>query len=169
MKNNRVATLIALAMVAALIAYFPPGPFSWRTFLLDPSSNGMKLMFLAKVYLVPAVLSLVAVVGFRVQMGLAMTGAAPSAVFPLALLASGAMMAALRSMSGGVGGVPGYAVGMSLGYTLMANVYGFRKTGETVFGRPMLKIVWRNQVKAMSPGAVPAESSASAGQASAAA
>ncbi|HEY4362814.1 MAG TPA: hypothetical protein VGN17_17730 [Bryobacteraceae bacterium] len=180
MKNNRVATIFALALVGALIAYFPPGPFSWRTFLLDPSSNEAKLMFLAKVYLAPALLSMVAVVGFRVQMGLSMTGAAPSAVFPLALLASGAMMAGLRSMSGGVGGVPGYAVGMSLGYTLMANIYGFKKTEQTVFGRPVLKIVWRKQALANAtpvaqtgPGVGPASSAVgqapAVGQASAAA
>jgi len=148
MKNNRAGILVALALVAAMIAYFPPGPFSWRAFVTDPSSTWMKLLFLGKVYLVPAALSLAAVVGFRIQMGLAMTGAAPGTTFPLALLASAAMMAALRSMSGGVGGVPGYAVGMALGYTLMANIHGFQKTGETVFGRPGLKIVWRKQARA---------------------
>lgn len=147
MKNKHLASLLALAMVAAMIAYFPPGPFSWRTFINDQSSVWMKLVFLGKVYMVPAVLSFVAVVGFRLQMGISMTGAASGAVFPVALLASGAMMAALRSMAGGVGGVPGYAVGMAVGYTLMSNIYGIRKTEQTVFGRPVLKIVWRKEIE----------------------
>ena len=134
-------------MVAALVAYFPPGPFSWRTFINDQSSLWLKLVFLVKVYVVPAGLAFVAVVGFRVQMGIAMTGAASGAVFPVALLASGAMMAALRSMSGGVGGVPGYAVGMAVGYTLMSKIYGLKKTEQTVFGRPVLKIVWRKELE----------------------
>lgn len=151
MKKNRIATVIALALVALLIAFYPPGPFSWRAFILDASSPWAKLLFLTKVYLVPAVLSFVAVVCFRIQMGIAMTGVASGSVFPLALLASGAMMAALRSMSGGVGGVPGYAVGMALGYTLMSNIYGLQKTESTVFGRPVLKIVWRKQVQASAP------------------
>ena len=80
-------------MVAALIAYFPPGSFTWRNFILDPASGWTKLVFLGKVYLVPAVLSFIAIVAFRVQMGIAMTGVASGSVFPLALVASGAMMA----------------------------------------------------------------------------
>jgi hypothetical protein len=148
MKNNRLASLLALAMVAAMIAYFPPGPFSWRTFINDQSSVWMKLVFLGKVYLMPAALSFAAVVGFRLQMGISMTGASSGAVFPVALLASVAMMSALRSMSGGVGGVPGYAVGMAVGYTLMSKIYGLRKTDQTVFGRPVLKIVWRKDLEA---------------------
>ncbi len=165
MKNNRLATFLALGMVAALIAYFPPGPFSWRAFINDSSSSWMKIVFLGKVYLIPAVLSFVAIVAFRIQMGIAMTGVASGSVFPLALVDSGAIMAALRSMSGGVGGVPGYAVGMALGYTLMSNIYGLKKTGDTVLGRPVLKIVWRRDVDAAAAQAP----QASAAQASSAA
>jgi hypothetical protein len=159
MKTKRLATFLALALVATLIAYFPPGPFSWRTFILDQSPTLQKVLFLGKVYLVPAVLAFLAVIGFRVQMAIAVSGASPNAVFPLALLASIAMMAALRSMSGGVGGVPGYAVGMALGYTLMSSVHGLQKTGETLLGRPLLKIVWR---KPAGPSAPPQEVSAAA-------
>jgi hypothetical protein len=68
MKNNHLATFLALAMVAALIAYFPPGPFSWRAFINDKSALFPKLVFLAKSYLVPVSLSVVAVVGFPLQM-----------------------------------------------------------------------------------------------------
>ena len=160
MKNNHLATFLALAMVAALIAYFPPGPFSWRTFIDDKSALLPKLVFLAKAYLVPALLSFVAVVGFRLQMGMSMTGAGAGAVFPIALIASGAMMAALRSMSGGVGGVPGYAVGMAVGYTLMSRIYGVRKTEQTVFGKPVLRIVWRKELEAA--GKAPRSSAAAA-------
>jgi hypothetical protein len=151
MKNKHLPSILALAMVAALIVYFPPGPFSWRAFLTDQAPLMTKLLFLGKAYLVPAALSFAAVVAFRLQMGLAVTGVASSAVFPLALLASGAMMAALRSMSAGIGGVPGYALGMAIGYTLMSKIHGLRKTEQTVFGRPVLKVVWRSEADAVRP------------------
>ena len=144
MQKNRIPFVLALAMVAALIAFFPPGPFSWRTFLYDPSTLAVKSFYLFKVYVVPALLSFFAVVCFRLQMGISMRGASWSSIFPFALVASGAMMVALRAMSGGVGGVPGYALGMAAGYTLTGRIYAIRKSGRTVFGRPMLEIVWNS-------------------------
>jgi len=46
-------------------------------------------------------------------------------------------------MVAGVGGVPGYALGMASAYTVMSRFYGLKPSGRTLFGQPMLRILWR--------------------------
>src|ERR1700683_3327322 len=75
-------------------------------------------------------------------------GASGTAVFPMVPIASGCMMTAFRSMASGVGGVPGYALGMALGYTLMSQMHSIQPTGRILFGKPMLRIVWRGELAA---------------------
>ena len=147
-KRNYVPVLFALAGLAFLIARFPPFQITWLHFFRDPAPLAVKLAFLSKVYALPCSLSLSAVVLFQLQGRLAGLGMGGSAVFPLALLASGCMMSAFRSMVSGVGGVPGYALGMALGYTLMSRVHSLQPSGRLVLGRPMLRIVWRGEIEA---------------------
>jgi hypothetical protein len=154
-KRNSVPVFLALVALGWLIAHFPPFQITWRHFFFkDPSPVAVKLAFLFKVYALPCCLSLVAVVLFQLQGKLGALGASGSAVFPMALLASGCMMSAFRSMVSGVGGVPGYALGMALGYTLMSSVHSFQPSGRILFGRPMLRVVWRGELAAQKAAAL---------------
>jgi|SRR5579862_4301170 len=147
--RNYIPSFLALAALAWIVAHYPPFQITWQRFLFkDPTPAVLKIAFLFKVYGLPCCMALGAVVLFQLQGKLGALGAGASSVFPLALLASGCMMTAFRSMASGVGGVPGYALGMALGYTLMARVHSFQPTGRVVFGRPMLRIVWRGELAA---------------------
>jgi hypothetical protein len=153
-KRNSIPVFVALAALVWVIAHFPPFQITWqRFFFKDPSPVTTKLAFLIKVYALPCGLSLVAVVLFQLQGKLGAMGASGASVFPLALLASACMMSAFRSMASGVGGVPGYALGMALGYTMMSRMHSLQPTGRMVFGRPMLRIVWRGELAAQKAAA----------------
>jgi hypothetical protein len=153
-KRNYVPVVLALAALGWIIAHFPPFQITWQHFFFkDPSPVAVKLAFLLKVYALPCCLSLIAVVLFQLQGKLGALGASGSSVFPMALLASGCMMSAFRSMASGVGGLPGYALGMALGYTLMSRMHSFQPSGRTLFGRPMLRIVWRGELAAQKAAA----------------
>jgi hypothetical protein len=148
-KRNYIPVLLALAGLIWMTAHFPPFQIGWqRFFFKDPAPVTTKLAFLFKVYGLPCCLSFGAVLLLQMQGKLGALGASGSAIFPLALLASGCMMSAFRSMVSGVGGVPGYALGMALGYTLMSRIHSFQPASRLVFGRPMLRIVWRGELDA---------------------
>jgi len=150
MKTRKaVPVLLALAALGWIIARFPPFQITWQRFLFtDPTPVAVKVAFLLKAYALPCALSLIAVVLFQMQGKLGALGASGSSVFPMALVASGCMMSAFRSMTTGVGGVPGYALGMALGYTLMSRLHSFQPSGRVLFGRPMLRVVWRGEIAA---------------------
>jgi hypothetical protein len=133
--------------MGVLIAYFPPGRFSWHRFFAEVPIRE-KLPFLLKVYAAPACLSFCAVVLFQLQMRLSMGGAPVNVIFPLSVLGATSMLGAFRVMVGGIGGVPGYAVGMAAGYTMMSRLYAVKPSGRTLFGKPMLRIVWRGDPEA---------------------
>jgi hypothetical protein len=141
--KTRIPILLALVAVGALIAYFPPGSFTWHRFFADESSAKLKLVYLFKIYAVPFCLSFAAVVLFQLQMRTSVGGAPP-----LSVLGSISMLGAFRSMVAGIGGVPGYAVGMAAAYTMMSRYYGIKPSGRTLFGKPMVKIVWRGDPEA---------------------
>jgi hypothetical protein len=140
--------LLAFAVLAVLVVCFPPGSFSWHRFFADQAPFGRKLGFLLKAYAIPACLSFAAVVLFQVQMRMSIGGAPGSVIFPLAVLGATSMLAAFRTMTGGIGGVPGYAFGMASGYTVMSRFYGIRPSGRMLFGKPMLKVIWRGDPEA---------------------
>jgi hypothetical protein len=149
MKNKSFfPILLALAVVAVLVACFPPGGFSWHRFFIDQAPFGRKLGFLLKAYALPACLSFTAVVLFQVQMRMSLGGAPVGVIFPLAVLGATSMLGAFRSMTGGIGGVPGYAVGMASAYTMMSRLYAVRPSGRMLFGKPMLRVVWRGDPEA---------------------
>jgi hypothetical protein len=153
-RRNYFPVLAAMAALGWTIAHFPPFTITWhRFFFNDPSPAIVKFAFLAKVYAIPCCLSMGAIVMFQLQARLGALGASPSLVFPLALLASGCMMSAFRTMVNGVGGVPGYALGMALGYTLMSRMHSLQPSGRTLFGRPMLRVVWRGELAAQQAAA----------------
>ncbi len=152
-KRNYVPGILALAGLIWMIAHFPPFQITWLHFLKDPAPATVKLAFLFKVYGLPCCLSFGAVLLLQTQAKLGALGATASSVFPMALLASGCMMSAFRSMVSGVGGVPGYALGMALGYTLMSRVHSVQPSGRMLFGKPMLRIVWRGELAAQKAAA----------------
>jgi hypothetical protein len=163
-KRNYVPVLLVLAGLVWLIAQFPPFQIGWQRFLFkDPSPIALKLTFLFKVYGLPCCLSMCAIILFQMQGKMGAMGAPASSVFPLALLGSGCMMSAFRSMVSGVGGVPGYALGMALGYTLMSRVHSFQPSGRILFGRPMLRIVWRGELAAQKAAAAQLQAREEAG------
>jgi hypothetical protein len=146
--RNYIPTLLALLVFALLVAEFPPFQITWFGFLKDPAPLARKLGFLLKVYGVPFSMSFLGIVFMQMQGRLAMVGATASSVFPLALFGSAAMLAAFRTMVSGLGGVPGYALGFALGYTVMSRVHSIQPTGRLLLGRPMLRIVWRGELEA---------------------
>jgi len=163
-KRNYLPCIVALVALGWIIAHFPPFQITWRRFFFtDPQPLTVKLAFLFRVYALPCCLSLGAVVLFQVQGRLGALGASGSSVFPMALMASGCMMSALRSLVSGVGGLPGYALGMALGYTLMSRVHSIQPSGRILFGRPMLRIVWRSELVAQRAAAARLQSRADSG------
>jgi hypothetical protein len=162
-KRNFTPVLLALVGLGWLVVHFPPFQITWLHFFKDPAPVSVKLAFLCKVYAVPCSLSLAAVVLFQMQGKLGALGAAGSSIFPMALLASGCMMSAFRTMVSGVGGVPGYALGMAIGYTLMSRVHSLQPSGRILFGRPMLRIVWRGELEAQRAAAARLQDRADAG------
>ncbi len=149
MKNKSyLPILLVLVVLGILIAYFPPGLKSWHRFFADLSPVGLKVLYLLKAYAIPAGLSFCAVVLFQLQMRMSVGGAPVTVIFPLSILGATSMLGAFRTMVGGVGGVPGYALGMATAYTMMSRFYAVRPSGRTLFGKPMVKIVWRGDPEA---------------------
>ncbi len=91
----------------------------------------------------PCCLSFGAVILLQLQAKLGALGA--TSIFPIALVASGCRMPAFRTM---VSGVPGYALGMALGYTPMSRMHSLQSSGRVLSGRPMLRMVWRGELAA---------------------
>lgn len=147
-QRNYLACLFALAVLGVLIFLFPPFQITWAAFFNEPSSWPRKISFLLRVYALPCTLSFGAIFLMQMQARLGAVGAEASSVFPVALVSAGCMMTALRSMAGGVGGVPGYALGMALAYTVMSRVHSIQPSGKFLFGRPMIRIVWKGEVLA---------------------
>ncbi len=143
MKKSFIPIFLALAVLATLIVCFPPGSFSWHRFFIDQAPLTRKVGFLLRVYALPAGLSFLAVLLFQVQMRLSLGGAPTAVIFPLAVLGATSMLGAFRTMVAGVGGVPGYAIGMASAYTMMSRFYGVKPSGRKLFGQPMLRILWR--------------------------
>lgn len=146
--RNYLPTLLALIVFGLLIAEFPPFQFTWHRFFADPSPVARKAGFLLRVYGLPFSMSFLAIVFMSLQGRLAAVGASASSVFPLALFGAAGMMTAFRSMASGVGGIPGYAMGMALAYTMMSRVHSIQPSGRLVMGRPVLRIVWRGELEA---------------------
>jgi hypothetical protein len=146
--RNFVPPLLALAVFVLLVAEFPPFQITWHRFFEDPAPLARKLGFLLRAYGLPFCMSFFAIIFMQMQGRLAMVGATASSIFPLALFGSAGMLAAFRSMTSGVGGVPGYAMGFALAYTIMSRVHSIQPTGRLVLGRPMLRIVWRGELEA---------------------
>ena len=163
-KRNYIPVLLALAALGWLIARFPPFQITWMHFLPPgPEPVSTKLAFLFKVYGLPCLLSLAAVTLLQMQGKLGALGAQASTIFPVGLFASGCLMSAFRSMISGVGGVPGYALGMALGYTLMSRVHSLQPSGRILFGRPMMRIVWRGEIEAQRKAAMRLQARGDAG------
>ena len=145
MRPRHIWSIIALLLLGTLVYFFPPGGLTWKQFFAtNPRiTNRMRALFLVQSYLVPAVLSFLGIVMYQVMMRVSMRGAMASVVFPFSLIGASCMMCAYRFMSRGVGGVPGYALGLALGYTLVARIYAFRPSQRTFFGKRLPVIVWR--------------------------
>lgn len=149
MKNrNYIPSVLALAVLGILVFQFPPFQVTWRHFFQDSTPLARKLAFLLKVYGLPCLMSFSAIIMMQMQGRLGAMGATASSVFPLALFGAAGMMVAFRSMVSGVGGVPGYALGMALAYTMMSRVHSIQPSGKILFGKPMLRIVWRGELEA---------------------
>lgn len=147
-QRNYLACLFALGVLGVLIALFPPFQITWRAFFHDPATWPRKSLFLLRVYVLPCGLAFGAIFLMQMQARLGALGAEAASVFSIALIASGCMMTAFRSMASGVGGVPGYAMGMALAYTVMSRIHSLQPSGRLLWGRPLIRIVWKGQVAA---------------------
>lgn len=146
--RNYLACLFALAILGLMVAVFPPFQITWGAFFQEPTPWVRKLFFLFRVYAVPAGLSFGAIFLLQIQARIGALGAQATSVFPIALISAGCMMAAFRSMTSGVGGVPGYALGMALAYTVMSQIHSIQPSGRFLLGRPMIRIVWKGEIAA---------------------
>ncbi len=151
MKNNLSSSfLLFLALSALGIAFAtnPPGGVRWGLLIEAPGGWFEKVMFLAGTYLLPAFLSFCAIVLFQLQFRLASSGTNKRIVFSVCVLASGAMLLGLRSISSNPSSGPPYVSGMALGYTVMARLYAIRL--RNFFGRVrILWPVWRGNIRAV--------------------
>lgn len=147
-KRSYFACLLAVVALAVLVIEFPPFQTTWQDFLQSPGSPVKKLGFLLRVYGLPCGMSFVAIILFQMQGRIAQLGVSATSVFPLAVFGSAGMMVAFRSMVSGLGGVPGYALGMALGYTVMSRLHSIQPSGQLLFGRPAVRIVWRGELEA---------------------
>lgn len=129
MKNNLGSYMLAALAMAALafaIHTNPPGGVRWGTFFEEPSHWTMKAMFLARAYLWPAMMAFGAIVLYQLQFRVMGGGGHTAATFGMAVLATGAMLAVLRSIAYQQTAVPFYVLGVALGYTVMSRVYAIR-------------------------------------------
>jgi hypothetical protein len=134
--------LAAMSVFIAMLNWFPPGAgsFTWRRFIAEPTPLQAKLLFLAKNYLVPALLAFVWIVCFQ----LAMRARKASFAFVLVYVAAISMIAAWRSLALGPARLPGYALGIAIAQTLASRLVAVTKPERSIFGKRfrMYKIVW---------------------------
>jgi hypothetical protein len=127
-KNYGSCTLAALAFGALAIAIHanPPGGVHWGAFFEDPAHWTAKALFLAHLYLVPALMSFGAIVLYQLQFRVMGVGSHSAATFGIAVLASGAMLMVLRALAFQPSSAPFYVLGVASGYTVMSRVYAIR-------------------------------------------
>ena len=140
--------LSALAALAAAVIATPPGGLSWQYFFDEAASPAAKGSFLARVYLLPAIVSFLAITLFQLQFRLSTSGARREMVFSICLLASLATLLGLQRLSMAPNSAPAYALGMALGYMAMSRLYAvrMRKVWRDV---AVPWIVWRGNLEAV--------------------
>jgi hypothetical protein len=151
MKNHLASNLLLIVSVAALgysIFSSPPSNVPWMVFVDEPSPVLAKAAYLGRTYLWPAFLAFVAITLFQLQFRVAAGGATKRTVFGLCVLASGAMLLALRTISFAQNSAPAYVVGMAAGYTMMSRLYGVR-VRELKFGLRLPWPTWRGNAVAV--------------------
>jgi hypothetical protein len=129
MKKSLASNLFFAAAIGALafaVLMSPPGGVRWGAFVADQASLLRKLIFLTSTYVWPALLSFSAISMFQLQFRLSSSGASGRVVFSVCVVASGAMLLGLRTISLGASSSPSYVLGMALGYTMMARLYAVR-------------------------------------------
>ncbi len=138
---------LGAGMLLLLVAFYPPGPFTWSRFLEDQAPVHQKLGHLAEFYLLPAVLSFGSIVLLQIQMRMSMLGARGGALFAVCVLGSVAMVTAWRTLVHGLASVPGYSCGLALAYTLMSRVYALRPSHRMFLGQRWPVVVWRSDTE----------------------
>ena len=141
MKKNLGSNLLFLLSLSALgysVLASPPSNVPWIVFIDEASPWLAKASYLGRTYLWPALLAFGAITLLQLQFRLASSGATKRAVFSLCVLASGAMLMALRAISFAQNSAPAYVVGMAAGYTMMSRLYAIRLREL----RPGVRIPW---------------------------
>ncbi len=123
--SNLLLSLATAALLYAVIVT-PPGGIRWGMFVEEPSPLFRKAFYLISSYLWPAALAFLATSLFQLQFRIASTGATKRTVFAISVLASGAMLLALRAISFAPNSGPSYVTGMAAGYTVMSRLYAVR-------------------------------------------
>jgi hypothetical protein len=152
MKKSVGSTLLLAAAIGAIglsIVENPPGGVRWWAFVEDSSPWWQKVSYLINTYVLPGLLSCIAISAFQLQSRVAASGANKRIVFTICLLASGTMLTALRWMAFSPSTTAtSYVAGMALGYTVMSRLYAVRM--RLFFGRVRLPWpVWRGNVAAV--------------------
>ena len=151
MKNSISSTLLFVLVLGALgasVVQNPPGGARWEFFAEESATRLQKASYLLTAYVVPGMLSCFAIAMFQLQGRIAGTGANKRTIFSLCVLASGAMLTALRSMAYNPTSATSYVAGLALGYTIMSRLYAVRM--RLFGGRVRLPWpVWRGNVAAV--------------------
>ncbi len=126
----------------------PPGGVPWHVFFTEETAVALKLKYLSGVYVVPALLAFVGIVLFQMQFRISMGGARAAVVFSCGVLGATAMLGGFRVLAMAPNSLPGYVLGVALGYTVMARLYAVRM--RTIVGPVRVPWpVWRGDVAAM--------------------
>ena len=151
MKHTILPHSLILAAVAtwvAVVIAMPPGNLSWRLFFDDPAPVAEKVLFLARTYLWPAVLSFSAITLFQLQFRLSTSsGASKRTVFSICLLASMSTLMGLQRLSLAPNSAPAYALGMALAYMATSRMYAVRMRKLWRVSVPW--VIWRGNPEAM--------------------
>lgn len=153
MKKPRLSSLACTGAACAVlwlsVMTNPPGGVSWHAFAVEDTALALKLRYLAGVYILPALLAFVGIVLFQLQFRISMSGARAAVVFASGVLGATAMLGGFRALAMAPNSLPGYVLGMALGYTVMARLYAIRM--RTLWGRVRMPwVVWRGNAAAVS-------------------
>lgn len=155
MNIRPAATLLltgSLTTLGYLVYANPPGGLPWATIATLPVSLLEKIQFLSEIYLLPALLSFVAISLLQLQFRMAAGGGPSASIFSICLLASLCLVAALRVAASNPASMPSYALGMALSYTTMSRIYAVKMKPVLSWLPFVIRvpwIIWRGNAEAV--------------------
>jgi hypothetical protein len=144
--------LVVAGIFIGMVNLYPPGAsraFTWARWLAEDTPLLLKLAFLLKTYARPAALSFIWIVGFQLQARLSTQGAPIAWVMCILYLSVSCMIMAWRSLAGGLGMLPGYALGIAAAQAMATRVAAVTRPEWELLGWKIrgYRIIWRGDEK----------------------